>query len=78
MTIKEEEMKLILSGLEYEEEEKRWIAHYPWIKDPHQLPNNFGVAMMKLRGTERRLRKLGEMQSEEYSEQIADMQRRCS
>ncbi|KAK4322627.1 hypothetical protein Pmani_006604 [Petrolisthes manimaculis] len=60
MTMKEEEeMKLILNGLEYKEREKVWIAHYPWIKDPHQLPNNFGVAMMKLKGTEKRLRKLG-------------------
>lgn len=49
MTVKEEEeMKLILKGLEYKEEEQVWIVHYPWIKDPYQLPNNFGIALMKL------------------------------
>ena len=56
--------------------EKVWIIHYPWIKDPHQLPNNFGIALMKLKGTERRLKKLGETHSEEYHEQIVDMLRR--
>ena len=77
MTVKEEEeMKLILNGLEYKEREKIWIIHYPWIKDPHQLPNNFGVALMKLKGTERRLKKLGETRSEDYHEQIVDMLRR--
>ncbi|KAK4314366.1 hypothetical protein Pmani_014320 [Petrolisthes manimaculis] len=77
MTMKEEEeMKLILNGLEYKEREKVWIAHYPWIKDPHQLPNNFGVAMMKLKGTEKRLRKLGGIRSAEYSEQMINMQER--
>ncbi|KAK4316834.1 hypothetical protein Pmani_012035 [Petrolisthes manimaculis] len=74
MTMKEEEeMKLILNGLEYKEREKVWIAHYPWIKDPHQLPNNFGVAMMKLKGTEKRLRKLGGIRSAEYSEQMINI-----
>ncbi|KAK4297542.1 hypothetical protein Pmani_030053 [Petrolisthes manimaculis] len=77
MTMKqEEEMKLILNGLEYKEREKVWIAHYPWIKDPHQLPNNFGVAMMKLKGTEKLLRKLGGIRSAKYSEQMINMQER--
>ena len=69
-------MKLILKGLEYKEEEQVWIVHYPWIKDPYQLPNNFGIALMKLKGTERRLKKLGKTRSEEYHQQIVDMLKR--
>lgn len=76
-SIKEdEELKLILSGLEYQVKQKTWTAHYPWSKDPHQLPNNFGVVLMKLKGTEKRLRKLDKKSSEDYNEQICDMLRR--
>ena len=40
-TIKEEkELHLIESKLEYNKEEKRWIAEYPWIRDPAELPDN--------------------------------------
>ncbi|XP_063841247.1 uncharacterized protein LOC135101332 [Scylla paramamosain] len=77
ITVKEEEeMKLILSGLEYQEKEKTWTVHYPWIKDPHHLPNNFGVALMKLKGTEKRLKKLGSRSTENYKVQIDDMLKR--
>lgn len=77
ITIKEEEeMKLILKGLNHQEREKVWVAHYPWIKDPYLLPNNFAATIMRLKGTERRLRKLGEMSSKAYKEQIDDMLKR--
>ena len=40
-TIKEEkELALIERNLYYDQEAKRWIAEYPWIRDPKDLPDN--------------------------------------
>ena len=69
----DEELKLILKGLSYDAYMKKWTVTYPWIKDPHLLPNNFMVALLKLQGTEKRLKKLGVNYSESYSNQIDDM-----
>ena len=57
-TIKEEkELHLIENKLEYNKEERRWIAEYPWIRDPAELPDNKKAAMRMLISTEKRLAK---------------------
>ena len=63
-TIKEEkELALIEKNLHYDQEAKRWIAEYPWIRDPKDLPDNKKAAFAKLISTERR----------QIQEQIQDM-----
>lgn len=57
-TIKEEkELHPIKSKLEYNREEKRWIAEYSWIQNPAELPDNKMAAMGMLISTEKRLAK---------------------
>lgn len=71
-TIKEErELALIERNINYDHEAKRWIAQYPWIKDPNDLPDR-KVAFGKLISTERRLTKNSE-HAKVYKEQIRDM-----
>ena len=72
-TIREEnELALIEKNLHYDQEAKRWIAEYPWIRDPKDLPDNKKVAFAKLISTERRLAKNSE-HAKVYKEQIQDM-----
>ena len=67
MTLKEEkELDMIESGLSFNEETGRWLASYPWILSPLDLPNNRMVAMATLRSTEKRLSRNKEL-SELYS-----------
>ena len=41
MTIKEEhEIRLIEEGLSFDSDSNRWVAKYPWIKNPKELPYN--------------------------------------
>ena len=57
-TIQEErELELIERNLNFNKEENRWIAEYPWIKDPQNLPDNRKVAFAKLITTEKHLRR---------------------
>lgn len=37
----EQELLMIRSGLWYDEDNKRWVAKYPWIVDPKTLPDNY-------------------------------------
>ena len=72
-TIKEEkELALIEKNLHYDQEAQRWIAEYPWIRDPKDLPDNRKAAFAKLLSTERRLAKNSE-HAKVYKEQIQDM-----
>ena len=72
-TLKEErELKLIEDNLTYDVENHRWIAEYPWIKDPANLPNNRNIAMARLISTERRLAKNPD-HTKIYDQQIEDM-----
>ena len=58
-TIKEEkELHLIQNKLEYNKEEKRWIAEYPWIRDPAELPDNKRAAMGMLVSIEKDWQKM--------------------
>ena len=77
LTIKEErEVKLIENGLTYDRERKRWIAEYPWIRDPNDLQNNYSMAYARLKSTERRLNKMDGTHAQKYCEQIQDMIKR--
>ena len=70
-TLKEErELAMIDQGLDLQE--NRWIAQYPWIKDPKDLPNNYTAAYAMLKSTERRLMKDPDL-AKTYEEQITDM-----
>ena len=56
MSLKDErEYKLIEDYLVYLPEKKKWIAGYPWIRDPTELPDNRPAALAKLKTMERRL-----------------------
>ena len=52
--------------------DNKWIAKYPWKRDPRELPNNYPVALAVLRSTERRLLKDNE-KAKLYDDQIQDM-----
>ena len=73
MSLKDEaELQLIEEGISFNTETGRWLAEYPWIRKPSELPCNRGVAIAKLCSTERRLlNNPGYMKV--YSEQIKDM-----
>ena len=75
-TLKEErELKIIEDGLRYDEDEKRWEAKYPWIKDPKQLPDNKVTAEAIMKSTEKRLKRKPK-HAEVYQAQIEDMLQR--
>jgi len=45
MSLKDEkEYELIESGLEFDENERRWVSKMPWIQPPEKLPDNKGIA----------------------------------
>ena len=57
-SIKEEkELELIEKNMKFDAEDNRWLAEYPWIKDPADLPDNRRVALSMLYSAERRLGK---------------------
>lgn len=73
-TIKEKrELDLIEQGLTYDQVNKVWVAKYPWIKNPMDLPNNYAVAVYRMKATEKRLSKLGHEYCELYQGQIDEM-----
>ena len=73
MTLKEErEYELIHKNLNYDSNERKWEAHYPWIKDPNLLPNNKMAVAKNLRNTEKRLLNDPEL-AVLYDDQITDM-----
>ena len=72
-SIKEErELDLIDKNLEYDYQDGRWIAEYPWIKNPSALPDNRRVAVATLISTEKRLLK-NPQHAKIYDMQIKDM-----
>lgn len=73
MSLKEEEeLNLIEDSVTFNEQSGRWVAKYPWIKDPKLLPNNRCLALATLKSTEQRLlRNLDHSQL--YKRQINDM-----
>ena len=73
MSIKDEkEYRLIEENLNFDTDKGKWLAAYPWIKSPDELPNNRNVAIATLRSLERRLGKDEEL-ARLYQSQIEDM-----
>lgn len=73
-TLKEErELKLIEEGLSHNGD--HWVAQYPWVRDPRELPDNREVALKMLKDTEKRLQRDGS-HLQMYKEQINDMLQR--
>ena len=73
MSLKEEEeYNLIYNGIFFNKSTGRWLANYPWVKDPSTLPNNKCVALATLKSTEKRLSR-SPSQAALYSQQINDM-----
>ncbi|XP_071956947.1 uncharacterized protein [Antedon mediterranea] len=68
-TLKERELEMIQARLTYEG--GRWIARYPWIRDPNELPDNKAMVAAKLKSLEDRLGKDPE-KNKAYKEQIQD------
>ena len=52
--------------------EGTWIAKYPWIRSPNELPDNYFSALAMLRSTERRIKRDQKL-SDIYSSQVKDM-----
>ena len=73
MSLKDErEYRMIEDGLQFDLARGRWIAAYPWVKPPGELPDNRNVALATLRSTERRLNRDKE-RAQVYNKQIEDM-----
>ena len=73
--LEEKELDLIKSDLSFDAEAGRWMAKYPWIKEPSSLPDNKHVAVATLKSTERRLKK-NPLHGEIYKRQMEDMLQR--
>ena len=72
-SIKEEkEFELIEKNMKFDAEDNRWLAEYPWIKDPADLPDNRRVALSMLYSTECRLGK-NTQHASVYDNQVRDM-----
>ena len=70
-TLKEErELKLIEEGLTHQGD--HWLARYPWVRNPNELPNNREAAVKMLESTQKRLQK-NEFLHETFRKQIGDM-----
>ena len=76
MSLKDErEYKLIEDGLTYIKEERRFVARYPFIKYPRNLPNNRKAVFGMLKSPERRLMR-NPINAKIYQTQIEEMIKR--
>ena len=58
--------------MKYQEDKRRYIANYPWIKDPHNLPDNRSLVEKLLISNEKKLLKDREYATT-YQKQMEDM-----
>ena len=70
--LEEKELELIKKGLKFDSDKGRWVAKYPWIKEPNTLPQNKYIAIATLESTEKRLKKKP-LHAETYRRQMDDM-----
>ena len=76
MSLREEaEYQMIVEGIQFDETKGRWLANYPWVRPPEELPDNRNMAMAILKSTEKRLLR-NKDRADTYNEQIHDMLRR--
>ena len=73
MSIQEEyELEMIQNNLKFNDNSGRWVACYPWLRNPNTLPNNRSYAVATLVSTERRLIR-NKQYADLYARQIQDM-----
>ena len=73
MSIQEEkEYESMKSNIIFNPARGRWLAKYPWIRDPKELQDNRRVAFAVLKATERKL-KANREYADMYSKQMKDM-----
>jgi hypothetical protein len=70
--VEEKELELIKGGLVFNPERGKWLAEYPWVKDPSCLPDNHRFAYATLKSTEKKLQR-NPLHAEIYQRQIQDM-----
>ena len=70
--LEEKEYKIIVDGLVYDTEESRWMAHYPWKRNPAEFPSNYIAALGTLKSLEKGLKKNSEF-AKLYIGQIQNM-----
>ena len=68
----EQELNMIRDNLTYDEIKSCWKTGYPWVIDPHTLPDNYHTALSTLRSTEKRLSRDAEWGTV-YKQQLQDM-----
>ena len=68
----EQELKMIEENLTYDNGNLCWITSYPWLINPHTLPNNYQTAYATLQRTEKTLSR-DDKWADTYREQIHDM-----
>ena len=61
--------------MKFDAEDNRWLAEYPWIKDPADPPDNRRVALSMLYSTDCRLGK-NTQHASVYDNQVRDMVQR--
>ena len=66
----ERELAMIENGMRLND--GVWVAKYPWIKNPQELPDNNYSALAMLKSTEKRLKKDAKL-AEIYTKQVKDM-----
>ena len=75
-TFKEaEELRIIKSKLTYLENERKWVASYPFSESPTVLRDNYSMAKSALQKREKRLNKNPEVKGQ-YIEQVSDFIKR--
>ena len=76
MTLKDErELQQIEAGLKFDENGGNWLAAYPWIRSPTELPNNRKFAIKMMLATERRLQR-DSKKADVFKQQMEDLLRR--
>ena len=76
MTLKDEgEFQQIEAGLKFDEKGGNWLAAYPWIRSPTELPNNRKFAIKMMLATKRMLQR-DSKKADVFKQQMEDLLRR--
>ena len=73
MTLKDErELEQIEAGVSFDPEKSRWVANYPWVRRPEELPDNRKIAVQMMLSTEKKLDRNPE-KAEIFHQQMEDL-----
>ena len=73
MSLKDErELEQIEAGVSFDAEKGRWIANYPWVRRPEELPDNRKIAVQMMLSTEKKLSRNPE-KAEIFHQQMEDL-----